>query len=66
MNAPQGTPFHHGNAAARTSLFVMTTILDCGYELVPYSPSSPDVVPSNIRLFTKMSIVYKWPPFCQL
>lgn len=50
----RGVLFHHDNAPAHTSVLAMATIRDCGYELVPHPPYSPDLAPSDFHLFPKM------------
>ena len=46
--------FLQDNAPALTSVVAMATIHDCGFELVPHSPYSPDLAPSEFHLFPQM------------
>ena len=50
----RGILFHQDNAQAHTSVVAMATIHDCGFELVPYPPYSPDLAPSDFHLFPQM------------
>lgn len=50
----RGILFHQDNAPAHTSLVAMATIHECGFELVPHPPYSPDLAPSDFHLFPQM------------
>jgi len=41
----------HGNALAHTSAVATSAAAECGYELVPHPPYSPDLAPSDFYLF---------------
>ena len=45
----KGVLFHQDNAPAHTSLVAMTTMHDCGFELVPHP-----LAPSDFHLFPQM------------
>ena len=45
--------FHQDNAPPHTSLVAMARIHDCGFELVPHPPHSPDLAPSDFHLFPR-------------
>ena len=38
----------------KTSQFVMTAATECGYEILPHPPYSPDMAPSDFYLFPKL------------
>ena len=50
----KGVLFHQDNAPPNTSLVAMARIHDCGFELVPHPPYSPDLAPSDFHLFPQM------------
>lgn len=43
--------FHQDNARVHTSAETMAVIHECGYELLPHPPYSPDLAPSDYHLF---------------
>lgn len=47
----RGVLFHHDNAPAHTSAVAVATIHDCGFQLLPHPPYSPDLPPSDFHLF---------------
>ena len=49
--------FYHDYGPMHTSSVAMATILDCGLEIVLYSPYSPYLVCSNFHLFPNMKKV---------
>ena len=42
------------NAPAYTSQVVMTATIECGFEILPHPPYSPDMAPSDFYLFPKL------------
>lgn len=48
--------FHHDNAPAHTSSVAIATIQNCGFQLLPHPPYSPDLAPSDFHLFPKMKL----------
>ena len=42
------------NATAHTSQVVMTAATECGFEVLPHPPYSPDMAPSDFYLFPKL------------
>ena len=50
----RGILFHQDKAPAHTFVVAMATIHNCGFELVPHPPYSPDLAPSNFYLFPQM------------
>ena len=42
------------NAPAHTSQVVMTAATECGFEIIPHPPYSPDMAPSEFSLFPKL------------
>lgn len=50
----KGVLFHQDNASAHTSAVAMAKIHQCGFELVPHPPYSPDLAPSDFHLFPKL------------
>lgn len=50
----RGVLFHQDNAPAHTSVVAMATIHDCGFNLVPHPPYSPDLAPSDFHLFPQL------------
>ena len=42
------------NAPAHTSQVAMTTTTECGFEVLPHPPYSPDMAPSDFYLFPKL------------
>ncbi|UYV79713.1 hypothetical protein LAZ67_18000385 [Cordylochernes scorpioides] len=43
--------YHQDNAPSHRSLQAMATIYDSGFELLPHAPYSPDLAPSDFKLF---------------
>ena len=50
----QGVLLLHDNAPAHTSQIAMAAATDCGFEILPHPPYSPDLAPSDIYLFPKL------------
>ena len=50
----KGELFHHNNAPPHRSAVAMATIQQCGFELVPHPPYSPDLAPSDFHLFPNL------------
>ena len=50
----KGVLFHQDNAPAHSSAVAMATIHDCGFQLVPHPPYSPDLAPSDFHLFPNL------------
>ena len=50
----KGVLFHQDNAPAHSSVVAMATIRDCGFQLVPHPPYSPDLAPSDFHLFPNL------------
>ncbi|XP_026314672.1 histone-lysine N-methyltransferase SETMAR-like [Hyposmocoma kahamanoa] len=46
--------FHQDNARVHTSVQSMAEIHQCGFELLPHPPYSPDLAPSDFYLFPKL------------
>ena len=44
----------HDNAPAHTSQVAMTAGTECGFEILPHPPYSPDMAPSDFYLFPKL------------
>ena len=44
----------HDNAPAHTSQAAMTAATDCGFQVLPHPPYSPDMAPSYFYLFPKL------------
>ena len=42
------------NAPAHTSQVAMTAATECGFQILPHPPYSPDVAPSDFYLFPKL------------
>ena len=42
------------NAPAHTSQVAMTAATECGFEVIPHTPYSPDIAPSDFCLFPKL------------
>ena len=42
------------NNPAHTSQVAMTAATECGFEILPYPPCSPDMAPSDFNLFPKL------------
>ena len=42
------------NAPAHTSQVAMTAATECGFEVLPHPPYSPDMAPSDFYLFPKL------------
>ena len=47
----------HDNAPAHTSKLVKNTMKSLGWDILPYLPYSPDLVPSDYHHFTSMGYV---------
>ena len=43
------------NAPAHTSQVDITATTECGFEILPHSPYSPDMAPSDFYLFPKLN-----------
>ncbi|XP_071083734.1 histone-lysine N-methyltransferase SETMAR-like [Haliotis cracherodii] len=50
----RGSMLHHDNAPVHTSRVAMTAVQECGYELLPHPPYSPDLAPSDFHLFPRL------------
>jgi [histone H3]-lysine36 N-dimethyltransferase SETMAR len=50
----KGVLFHQDNAPSHTSCVAMAAIHQAGFELVEHPPYSPDLAPSDYRLFPKL------------
>jgi histone-lysine N-methyltransferase SETMAR len=50
----QGVLFLHENAPAHTSQVAMAAATDCGFEIFPHPPYSPDLAPSDFYLYPKL------------
>lgn len=50
----QGVLLLHDNAPAHTSQVAMSAATDCGFEILPHPPYSPDLAPSDFYLFPKL------------
>jgi len=50
---------HHGNAPAQTSLVVRQFLNSKNITVIPHSPYSPDLTPSNFFLFPEMKLWLK-------
>ena len=46
--------FHHDNAPAHTSAIVTAKLFNLCYKILPHSPYSPDLAPSDYFLFPNM------------
>ena len=55
--------FHQDNARVHTSVQSMTEIHNCGFELLPYPPYSPDLAPSDFFLFPNLKKHLEWQTF---
>ena len=42
------------NASAHKSQVVMTAVTECGFEILPHPPYSPDMAPSDVYMFPKL------------
>ena len=42
------------SATAHTSQVIMTAATECGFEVLPYPPYSPDIAPSDFYLLPKL------------
>ena len=47
----KGVVFHQDNARPHTSLVTRKKLLELGWEVMPHSPYSPNLVPSDYHLF---------------
>lgn len=47
---------HQDNVPAHRSLAAEKTIIDCGFEVLVHPPHSPDLVPSDFRLFPRFKL----------
>lgn len=47
----RGVLLHQDNAPVHTSQVAMAAVQECGYELLPHPPYSPDLAPSDYHLF---------------
>lgn len=50
----KGVLFHQDNAPAHKSLIAMAAIRDAGFDIIDHPPYSPDLAPSDYRLFPKL------------
>ena len=50
----QGVLLLQDNAPAHTSQVAMTAATECGFEVFPHPPYSPNMVPSDFYLFPKL------------
>lgn len=50
----KGVLYHQDNAPPHKSVVAMATVRDCGFELVPHPPYSPDLAPSDFHLFPNL------------
>jgi len=50
----KGILFHHDNAPPHKAAVTMATIRDCGFEIVPHPPYSPDLTQSDCYLFPNL------------
>ena len=50
----KGVLFHQDNAPAHKAAVSMATIHQCGFEIVPHPPYSPDLAPSDYHLFPNL------------
>ena len=50
----RGILLHQDNAPIRTSRVAMESVRECGYELLPHPPYSPDLAPSDFHLFPRL------------
>jgi [histone H3]-lysine36 N-dimethyltransferase SETMAR len=50
----KGVLLHHDNAPSHTSAIAKAAIAKAGFELVEHPPYSPDLAPSDFRLFPKL------------
>ena len=46
------------NASAHTSQVVMTAVTECGFEILPHLPYSPDMTPSDFCLFQNWNPIF--------
>ena len=50
----RGIMLHQDNAPVHTSRVAMDAVRECGYELLPHPPYSPDLAPSDFHLFPRL------------
>ena len=50
----KGVLFHQDNAPPHKAAVSMATIHQCGFEIVPHPPYSPDLAPSDFHLFPNL------------
>ena len=50
----KGVVFHHDNARPHTSLMTRQKLSELGWEVLMYSPYSPDITPSDYHLFRSL------------
>ncbi|GFW18878.1 mariner Mos1 transposase [Trichonephila clavipes] len=50
----QGVVFHHDNTKPHTSLVTRQKLLELGWDVLPHSPYSPDLAPSDYFLFRSL------------
>ena len=50
----RGILLHQDNAPIHTSRVAMEAVRECGYELLPHPPYSPDLAPSDFHLFPRL------------
>jgi len=59
----RGVLFHQDNAPAHTSSQALAVIRSAGFELLIHPPYSPDLAPSDFRLFPKLKEFVKGHKF---
>ena len=50
----RGVLLLHNNDPAHTSQVAMTTATECGFQILPHPPYSPDMAPVNFYLYPKL------------
>ena len=50
----RGVLLLHDNVPAHTSQVAMAAATECGFEILPHPPYSPDMAPSDFYLFPKL------------
>ena len=54
LNLTRGILLLQDNAPAHTSQVAMTAATECGFEVLPHPPYSPNMAPSDFYLFPKL------------
>ena len=54
----QGFLLLQDNAPAHTSQVAMTAATECGFEIIPHPPYSPDMVLSDFYMFSKLNSIF--------